>query len=200
MIQLILRNYTGVFSDDVYIDEGWLGSRLGKTRKEVYDMLIALAKMGYIQYVPQKKTPLIVFSTSREDTHFVSIPKTVYEERKNRFSTRISSMIDYAERTNVCRSRMLLMYFDEENPQDCGHCDVCLKKNESGLTNFEFQRIATKIREALKENESQKINDLILLVEEENDEKVIVVVRFLVDIGELGLRDENITSNLTTRH
>ena len=193
LIQLILRNYTGVFSDDVYIDEGWLGSRLGKTRKEVYEMLVALAKMGYIQYVPQKKTPLIVFTTSREDTPFVSIPKMVFEERKNRFSTRILSMIDYAERTNVCRSRMLLLYFSEKNPQDCESCDVCLKKNESGLSNFEFQRMAEKICESLQKNDAQKINDLAISVDEENQEKVIQVVRFLIDIGELGLEDSIIS-------
>jgi ATP-dependent DNA helicase RecQ len=192
LIQLILRNYTGVFSDDVYIDESWLGSRIGKTRKEVYDMLIALAKMGYIQYVPQKKTPLIVFTTSREDTQFVSIPRVVYEERKNRFDKRISSMIDYVERTSVCRSRMLLIYFGEKNPKDCGHCDVCLKKNEIGLSNFEFQRIKEKLLAGLKENNSQKINNLLKNIENESDEKVIKVVRFLVDVGELGLRDDKI--------
>jgi ATP-dependent DNA helicase RecQ len=190
LIQLILRNYTGVFSDDVYIDESWLGSRLGKTRKEVYEMLVALSKMRYIQYVPQKKTPLIVFASSREETSFVSIPKAVYEERKNRFGKRILAMIDYAERENVCRSRMLLIYFGEKNPKDCGHCDVCLKKNESGLSNFEFRRIAEKVRASLQESNSQKINDLLKNVGEESDDKVIRTVRFLVDIGELGLRDD----------
>ncbi|MDR0332819.1 MAG: RecQ family ATP-dependent DNA helicase [Dysgonamonadaceae bacterium] len=192
LIQLILRNYTGVFSDDVYIDESWLGSRIGKTRKEVYEMLVVLAKMGYVQYVPQKKTPLIVFTTSREDTQFVSIPKVMYEERKNRFNKRILSMIDYVERTNVCRSRMLLIYFGEKNPKDCGHCDVCLKKNESGLSNFEFQRIKEKLLVELKENSEQKINDLVKNIGNESDEKVIKVVRFLVDVGELDLRDDKI--------
>jgi ATP-dependent DNA helicase RecQ len=196
LIQLILRNYTGVFSDNVYIDESWLGSRIGKTRKEVYEMLIALAKMGYVQYVPQKKTPLIVFTASREDTPFVSIPKGVYEERKNRFNKRILSMIDYVERTNVCRSRMLLIYFGEKNPKDCGHCDVCLKKNEIGLSNFEFQRIKEKLILELKENSERKVNDLVKNIGEESSEKVIKVIRFLVDAGELGLRGDKIMSEL----
>jgi ATP-dependent DNA helicase RecQ len=200
LIQLILRQYTGVFSDNVYIDESWLGSRIGKTRKEVYEMLVALVKMGYVQYVPQKKTPLIVFTTSREDTQFVSIPKVVYEERKNRFNKRILSMIDYVERTNVCRSRMLLIYFGERNPKDCGHCDVCLKKNESGLSNFEFQRIKEKLLIELKENSEQKINDLIKNIEEESTEKVIKVVRFLADAGELGLENDKIFSLLNKNH
>jgi len=65
----------------------------------------------------------------------------VYEERKARFENRIKAMIEYAEKDFVCRSRMLLIYFDEPDPKDCGHCDVCLKKNETGLSNYEFHQI-----------------------------------------------------------
>ena len=193
LIQQILRNYTGVFSDNVFIDEGWLGTKLGISRKEVYDRLVALAKREVIHYVPQKKTPLIVYSTSREDTPFVSIPKMVLEERKNRFSSRIVAMIDYAERQTVCRSRILLLYFNEKNPKDCGHCDVCLKKNESGLSNFEFQRIAQKIQTALTEKNDQKITRLTESIQEETKEKIIQVVRFLIDTGKLQLEDDKIS-------
>src|SRR5690554_3283416 len=66
LLHTILRNYTGVFSDDVYIDESFLAVRLDKERQEVYDMLVTLSKMRYIRYVPRKKTPFIVFTTARE--------------------------------------------------------------------------------------------------------------------------------------
>lgn len=194
LLHTILRNYTGVFSDDVYIDESLLAARTGKSRKEVCELLISLSRMRYIRYIPQKKTPFIVFTTSREETHFVSISRAVYEERKKRFEKRIHSMIDYVEETEVCRSSMLLVYFGENNSKDCGHCDVCLKKNESGLSNYEFHRIGDKLKEVMQNHGSRRLNDLVDSVAGENSEKVILVLRFLIDAGELGLKDDLVST------
>jgi ATP-dependent DNA helicase RecQ len=190
LLHTILRNYTGVFSDDVYIDESLLAARTGKSRKEVCELLIALSRMRYVRYVPQKKTPFIVFTTSREEKQFVSISRAVYEERKKRFEKRIYSMIDYVEEADVCRSRMLLIYFGEKDPTDCGHCDVCLKKNETGLSNYEFRQIEEALRGSLEERPSQRLNQLVDSLPEEKSEKVILVLRFLIDMGEFTLKDD----------
>ncbi|MDR1743166.1 MAG: RecQ family ATP-dependent DNA helicase [Dysgonamonadaceae bacterium] len=195
LIHVILRNYTGLFSDSVNIDESLLAIRTGLSRQAVYDMLSHLSKLRYVRYVPQKQTPFIVFSTSREDTPFVSIPKAVYEERKKRFEKRIAAMINYAERDNVCRSRMLLIYFDETNPKDCGCCDVCLRKNETGLNNFEFHAIKSKIVEVLEESSSMRLNDLVAKIPDYTDEKSITVIRFLIDEKILSLKDDTLSLN-----
>ncbi|HHV85399.1 MAG TPA: RecQ family ATP-dependent DNA helicase [Petrimonas sp.] len=193
LIHTILRNYTGVFSDDVYIDESMLAIRLGKSREEVYQMLVHLAKLRYIHYVPQKKTPFIIYTTSRDDTQFVSIPGPVYEERRKRFKKRIVSMTGYVENDRICRSRMLLIYFDEKDPKDCGHCDVCLQKTETGLTNYEFNRIEALLAESLNATSPQRLNDLLKSVPDFNAEKVITVIRFLADGGRLSLKDDEIS-------
>lgn len=198
LIHVILRNYTGVFSDNVYIDEAMLAIRLGKTREEVYQMLVHLSKLNYIHYVPQKKTPFIIYTASREDTQFVSVPKLVYEDRKKRFEKRIVSMIDYAESDRVCRSRMLLIYFNEKNPKDCGNCDVCLRKTESGLTNYEFNEIEVLLTEALNAVSSMRLSDLVSTVSGFNTEKVIKVIRFLVDRGKLRLKDDEISLRIAS--
>lgn len=209
LLQMILRSYTGVFSDDVYIDESLLAARLGKNRQEVYDMLVSLSKARYIHYVPRKKTPFIVFTTAREEPRFVAISRTVYEERKKRFEKRIHSMIDYAEEEAVCRARLLLIYFGEDNPTDCGCCDVCLKKNEAGLSNYEFRQAEQKIKSVLHERGAMRLEELVDAIEESptkvsepaiyavnkdhENEKVISVIRFLIDMGDLALEDDKIS-------
>lgn len=195
LLHTLLRNYTGLFSDDVYIDESLLAARTGKSRSEVCEMLIALSRMRYIRYIPQKKTPFIVFTTSREDSQFVSIPRTVYEERKKRFEKRIHSMIDYVEEGDVCRSRMLLIYFGEKNPKDCGYCDVCLRRNEVGVTNYLFRLMRKKILAQFKLEQTLRLNMLVEQVAdgEGDQEQVIKVIRFLVDSGELELHDDRIS-------
>lgn len=198
LIHTILRSYTGVFVDDVYIDESMLAARIGKSKQEVYEMLVTLSKLRYINYIPSKKTPFIIFTSSREDNQFVSIPQSVYEERKKRFEHRIYSMIDYVERQDICRSRMLLIYFGETDAKDCGSCDVCLRKNETGLPNYEFKQIEEQLINQFKNKESYRINELVdgcLDYKDQVDrsEKVIKVIRFKIDMGEFKLEDDRIS-------
>ena len=57
LIRIILRSYTGVFSDYAYINEDTLASRSGLTHQQVYDTLILLTKRHILHYIPGKKTP-----------------------------------------------------------------------------------------------------------------------------------------------
>lgn len=195
LLHVILRTYTGVFSDDVYIDESLIASRVGKPPREVYDMLVVLAKMRYVRYVPAKKTPLIVFTTAREETNFVSVPRAVYEERKERFERRVNAMMHYAENSEVCRSKILLDYFGEKDAKDCRVCDVCLKKNEIGLTNWEYRKISNNLIKALESHGSIGLEELVNLVSESEmqNEKVVKVVRFKIDLGEMKVDDDLIS-------
>lgn len=190
LIHAILRNYTGVFSDNVYIDESLLASRLQKSRDQIYEMLVQLAKLRYISYIPQKKTPFIVFTSSREELDYITIPKSVYQERKKRFEKRINSMIAYVEQNQVCRSRVLLSYFDEQNSENCHMCDVCLQKNETGLTNVRFREIWTAIETYLQEKSSVRLLPLVEALTEYDNEYIVKVIRFQVDEGELSLSDD----------
>lgn len=195
LVHVVLRNYTGVFTDDVYIDEAFIGSKINKTRKEVYEMLTTMSKAKYINYVPQKKTSFIIYPTSREENQFVQIPKTVYEKRRDRFKSRIDAMIEYVENENVCRSRMLLTYFDERKTKNCGICDVCLQKNKTGLSNYEFEQIKEQLLAFFIEKKSFRLNELVDLAKSSitDSEKVITVVRFLIDKEVFELEDDTIS-------
>lgn len=76
----------------------------------------------------------------------------VYEDRKKSYIQRIEAMLSYAETDDKCRSRMLLRYFGEKNEHNCGHCDVCLQKHDSGVKQNEFDEIVRKIEELLQDN------------------------------------------------
>lgn len=132
LIQSVLRTYTGVFTDYTFINEDSLAVRTGLTRKQVYDSLIQLAKLRIVSYIPQKKTPYIIYTRGRVEMRHLQIPRSVYEERKERYEKRISAILDYVTNDTVCRSRMLLRYFGEKNEHNCGQCDTCI-----GLRNKE---------------------------------------------------------------
>lgn len=130
LIQSILRTTTGVFTDYGFINEDNLSVYTGLTRKRIYEILIYLAKIHIISYIPQKKTPYIIYTRERRETERLHFPKEVYEERRERYVRRIEAMLEYIESTDVCRSRLLLNYFAERNEHECGHCDVCIRKRK----------------------------------------------------------------------
>lgn len=146
LLQVILRGYTGLFTEYTYISEAALSIRSGLTRQQIYNILIALSKRRIIDYIPQRKTPYIIYTRERVELERLHIPKSVYEERKERYETRIEAMIEYATSENACRSRILLNYFGEKNEHECGQCDICLeKKRKVSLSDTDYETIKDRI-------------------------------------------------------
>ena len=151
LIHVILRSYTGLFTDYAFINEESLSIRTGLSRQRVYEILVMLTQRRILHYIPRKKTPYIIYSQKRIEKERLIISPEIYERRKESYASRIKAMIDYATAEEKCRSRMLLHYFGEKNEHHCGQCDVCLKKHESGIKLGEFQELKERILEALKE-------------------------------------------------
>ncbi|WP_042479621.1 RecQ family ATP-dependent DNA helicase [Solitalea canadensis] len=140
-IKIILRSYGSLFDNYVSIDERLLASRTHTDYKTYLQVLNKLNELGIIYYFPQTDLPRVTFLTPRADAKSMFINKVYIEERKRDQRAKLESMMSYAEEKEVCRSVMLLHYFDEKNAQECGVCDVCLafKKHvtkEDGLDVF----------------------------------------------------------------
>ena len=130
LINVILRSYTGLFTDYANISEDTLAVRTGLTRQQVYDTLILLTRRRILHYIPGRKTPYIIYTRERKEKDRIVISPEVYEERKASYAKRIKAMTEYATDEDTCRSRMLLHYFGEKDIADCGQCDVCVKKRK----------------------------------------------------------------------
>ena len=129
-IKLLLRSYTGLFTNYVAIDEQLMAQRAKVTPDLVYQFLTRLRTQKVIDYIPQKKTPFIVFVKERIDVDRLKISKENYEDRKLDYMRRIDAVIHYASSGHKCRSQLLLEYFGEKESVRCGKCDVCLERNE----------------------------------------------------------------------
>ena len=150
LINIILRSYTGLFTDYAYISEETLSVRSGLSCQEVYDILIMLSKRHILHYIPHKKTPYIIYTRERQETDRIYLSREVYEDRKESYTERIQAMIAYATAQENCRSRILLRYFGEKNGHNCGHCDVCLQTHPSGLKQGEFSQLREEIERHLE--------------------------------------------------
>lgn len=178
LIRILLRTYTGLFTDYAYISEDNLSTRSGLSKQQIYETLLSLSRQHILHYIPAKKTPYIIYTRERQEMERVYLSKEVYEDRKESYVQRINAMIEYAESENRCRSRMLLRYFGEKNEHNCGQCDVCLQQHQSGLKSGEFEAISQQLQALLKENplSLQEIKDKIQVPENQ----LMKVVSYLI--------------------
>ena len=132
VLQAILRLYTGLFADYVFINEDVIALRTGLDQETIYKSLLELTRMHILHYVPRKRSPYIIYTTSREEPKHVLFPKAVYEDLRQRMSDRIESIINYAYSDSGCRERMLLSYFGENQSDECEHCDLCIDRRKRG--------------------------------------------------------------------
>lgn len=187
LLRILLRSYTGLFTDYAYISEDNLSTRSGLSRQQIYETLLSLSRQHILHYIPAKKTPYIIYTRERQETERIYLSKEVYEDRKESYVQRINAMIEYAESENRCRSRMLLRYFGEKNEHNCGQCDICLQQHQSGLKSGEFESISQQLQALLKENplSLQEIKDKMQVPENH----LMKVVSYLV--SEEIIRQEN---------
>ena len=180
-IKLVLRSYTGVFTDFVNVDEALLARRSNMTEDFVYQQFKLLAQMKIIDFIPRKKTPVIVYETERLDTNRIRISAENYQLRKVKYQEQVDSVIDYAANENKCRSVVLLEYFGQYDSEPCGSCDVCVGDHESGIRFADFSRVSGAIYKLLG-SESIPINQLVKKINEP-EPVVVKVSRWLLDNG-----------------
>ena len=125
VIRTLLRLYSGVFSDYVFISEKDISEASNIDLEPLYESLLGLSRARVIHYIPRRTCPSITFAHKRISTERVVIPPTVYEERKAKYAVRIEAMKEYVLAENECRGLMLLRYFGEHNAQPCNQCDNC---------------------------------------------------------------------------
>lgn len=160
VITALLRLYGGLFTDYVYIDEGFVANEAGLTQPQVYMVLKELSKRHIVDFIPRRRIPYITYTREREDGDRVIIPQSVYEERRTQYIKRIQAMLDYANNDHVCRSRQLLDYFGEECWQDCRQCDVCVTHQGNMLNEGRVRLYRQQIKDMLGDRKKHHIAEL----------------------------------------
>ncbi len=180
-IKLLLRSYTGMFSEYVAINEADLSRKSGATRDMVYQFLVKLSSFNIIRYIPGKKTSLVIFREERLTRKSLMISPENYLSVKKRYEERLNKMIEYADSDEHCRNIMLLDYFGEESVP-CGRCDVCRKRASSKEDSGE-KEIAIMIIELLK-LQSIDANEIVKMIDYP-EESVIKALRLLLDADKI---------------
>ena len=163
LLNMLLRTYSGLFTDYAYIDDELLAHRAGLTRQQVYLIFKSLNQRHIIHFIPQRKLPTITYTVDRVDGDQLILGPDVYDDRKEQFTKRIEAVIAYANNQDQCRSRQLLAYFDEQRTTDCGMCDVCIDHKRQQNSEQRVHVAQEKIMQLLADGQQHDVKELTSL-------------------------------------
>ena len=141
LIKTLLRSYGGLFENYGNIKEKDLAFRTKTNVQLVKENLEYLDKQQILSFIPQSSLPKLFFNQDRINGKYLEFNPNNYYHLKQRYSERIQSVIDYTENDKLCRQVQLLMYFNEIDYTNCGHCDICINNRQKDLEKIKQQII-----------------------------------------------------------
>ena len=189
LINALLRNYSGLFTDYVFIDERYLSRVTKLSRHRMYEIFVSLVSRGLVQYAPSKKCPIITFTRHRVLGSELRFAREVYDERKAIFGERLKSVINYAVSDDKCRSRLLLEYFGEKGSDDCRRCAVCVQRRAAGKPP-QMPGKEEAVMQLLSDGKPHSLDELAALGLTDNERKALL--RALCDEEKIRIVDGKI--------
>ncbi|TVR76255.1 MAG: RecQ family ATP-dependent DNA helicase, partial [Chitinophagaceae bacterium] len=191
IVKLFLRSYPGVFEYFVHFRPELIADVLRIEAQQVLKHLEFLQSREMVKYELQSESPSVTFLSNREKENYVRFDKALFEKRKENFVFRRKKMLEYIQK-NECRSKMISAYFGEKNLKLCGKCDICRKRKKMGITEKDFARVYAEIEQILQKKPIS-IDDLLALKINFPEEKLLQIIRFLIDDGILTLKDRKLS-------
>lgn len=125
LLELLMRNYTGIFSYAVPVDEQSLGRSLGLSVPQLRVLLYETSLEHVIKYIPCDVSTVVFLRHPRLRPGDVDLKPLYYKRLREAAQERAAQMEQYCTSTDECRSARLIRYFGQEEVRDCGVCDVC---------------------------------------------------------------------------
>jgi len=184
LIKVLLRSYGGLFEEYVPIKEKDIAYRSKISDAELLNQLDILHQQGVLSYLPQTTLPKLIFLQNRINLKFENIKLIHYPILKQKTLYKINTVINYVREEHICRSRLLLAYFNETEFSDCMYCDVCIKKHKARLESH--SEIITLIKKEIAVN-ALTMDDLAIKLKQVNSKKITEAINLMIDDGILSI-------------
>ena len=183
LLEQLMRDYAGIFSYPVPIDEGRVAARCGITVPALRQLLYQLAVRKVLGYVPADRSGVIFLHHGRLREGNLDLSAKQYLRLQEAHAARAEAIRRYAASEEPCRSQQLLAYFGETASAPCGRCDVCRRRGP------ETSRVRNKLRSFVWGRDGvyslDALNAFLDDPAQGLDRDAVAVLRELVDLGEL---------------
>lgn len=189
MIKCLLRTYEGIFDDYTPVSETQIAGILKRKEKEVVREWYELQRLGILDYQPKKDKPQILFLQERIVVAHLQLDMKRINSRKEAFRQRIGAMKSYVEEREICRSKMLLAYFDEKESIPCGICDICITNKKKLRSQKANKELKEKVLGQLQQ-EALTVPQLLEHYSTTDKEFVLLVLRKLLDEEQVSINQK----------
>jgi ATP-dependent DNA helicase RecQ len=149
---------------------------------EVVHYLQMLHRMEVLEYNQPGEGPQMFFHHYRVDSRHLLINTRRIHDLRTRHEARTNAMIAFLQNTADCREQVILNYFGEQSTTECGHCDICKRKQTRPLKATD---LTTVLHQHMLPGNNYSVADLLVLFPTEHKEQVIATIRALADKGSL---------------
>ena len=184
-IDSLLRTYSGLFKQEVKVDEFLLAKKCNITSKQVIANLERLDQEEILTYKRVKTDTEICFLVPREDDKTINrYSKEIIQFLKQKEKKSID-FLEYIQNKLTCRNIQILEYFDEKSTNKCGICDVCLSEKRAKKENISINIISLlKTKNSLT---SQEINQHL----KANEKDILIHLRKLLSEDKIEINYQN---------
>lgn len=189
LIKYFLRNFPGILTDFVNINEEQIAFKLGIKVEKLIEQLHQLHTLQFVVYQQRSDKPQLILVSERIDANSLFLSNEHYYDRKQTASKKMQSVIDFVYNDKECRSIQLLAYFNERTRSRCGNCDVCQNRNKLSLADQEYKSIAEIIHSKVAER-PYSIYEATSSIVSISEEKVLDAIRWMLD-NQLITQDKN---------
>ncbi|MEE1885532.1 RecQ family ATP-dependent DNA helicase [Pedobacter flavus] len=182
-IKILLRSYGGIFDHFTKINEAELANRLKVSYNEVINTLKYLESQELIQYLQQTDVPQLTFMVGRTQLSHMDIDVKFIKQRQEIHEKQIDSVIEYASK-DVCRSILLLKYFNEITADKCGICDVCIAEKKRLKVNSYMEMLDYELITLLQSGR-KNYEEIVEGIKDISEEKIINRLKDLLEAGKI---------------
>lgn len=179
-IKLLLRMYGGeLFADFTSIAESDLATVYMIAESEVVRYLEVMQQNGIVEYEKRKDKPQFTFLTPRYDAEYLPISRVSIEAKQTRDLAKVNAIQQYALAQEGCRTQLIVHYFGENLPKNCGVCDLCLQNKKLKRTYIDSS-LTQEILLILQQYSTVLPQQIIQLLPLYNEEDIIRSLQTLV--------------------
>lgn len=130
IIKLVLRNYPGVYDDDVHVNINLLSKKSRMPVEAIQAELAKLDKQGIVKFEAVNADMSILFVEPREDDYTINRMAAYIRQQRESKTVKAQKIWDYVTDTGKCKSRLISAYFGEKIKENCGICSYCQGSND----------------------------------------------------------------------
>lgn len=188
LVKTVLRTYGGIFEHELAINLNLVAKKASISEEKIISILNKLNDDDIVEFKHSNTDSEVVFLQPREDDKTINRIANVILKQQEQKREQVSSVIDYVENNERCRSIQLLDYFGENESNPCGKCSVCIS-NTTKHEPIEFDNLNFQILKLLK----QKAYTSRELLEKLHHEKELIVktLKIMLEKNEIVLTITN---------